>query len=306
MTTTAENFVLSTAYEVKYTNKYPVPIPEIIESLKAIEDLIKRSPAFIEKACGGAKIVQTEIYIDSLYSGSLFERFCIKFVFKDEDNYNKAKEVIGDMAESNDMIKYLLAAVIGGTMVYGIQAALPAGSPQSQISAYNNKISSSIVNLGGTINITEQEVKDLFDNMKDKKGLAKSAVNAIKPAKLDSNAKIEFVEFGDLNINQEFINESPNEYTAPVPDEKDEKYSNVRVLIYASDRDKIDSAWAGIVPGVVDSRVKFELAEGIDPSKLHGHTTINADITVTSRFIKSKKRYEPKLVELSNIKIVKN
>jgi hypothetical protein len=297
----ATGYFIDTTYEIKYTNRNPVPIPEIIESLKAIEDLIHRTPPFMEKAFG-TQVDGIAVYVDTLYSGSLIERFLVRFVFKDEDNYNKAKEVVNGMVDINDALKFLLAATMGGMMAYGALQVIEPGAPSSAISAYNNTITNSIVNIGGQANFTEDDVQELFDNLKDKKGLAKSSINAVKPAKLDSSANIELVELEGLDIDRDFIDQVPSEYSPPVPTEKTEHYDDTRVIIYASDRDKTESSWAGIVPGVVDKRIKFTLAEGVDPVKIHGHTKVIADISVTSRYIKSKKAYEAKSVELANIR----
>lgn len=300
-TAVASGYFIDTTYEIKYTNRNPVPIPEIIESLKAIEDLIHRTPPFMEKAFG-AEVDGISVYVDTLYSGSLVERFLVRFVFKDEENYNKAKEVINGMVDKSDVLKYLLAATMGGMIAYGALQAIEPGAPSSAISAYNNTITNSIVNIGGQANFTEKDVQALFDGLKDKKGLAKSSINAVKPAKLDSSANIEIIELEGLDIEREFIDQVPAEYSPPIPKEKTEFYDDVRVIIYASDRDKTDSSWAGIVPNIVDKRVRFTLADGVDPVKIHGHTRVIADISVTSRYAKSKKIYEAKSVELSNIR----
>ncbi len=75
-------------------------------------------------------------------------------------------------------------------------------------------------------------------------------------------------------------------------------YSNADVVIYASDRDKADKVWAGIVPDIADTRVQFILKPGIDPKVLHGKVRIKADISVISKFNKPKKIFKPRLVEI--------
>ncbi|WP_420598621.1 hypothetical protein [Neptuniibacter sp.] len=287
-------FIIETDYTVNYTTKQPVPIPEIIESLKSFEKLIHRTPVFIEKSYKGIKVVDVEVYVDNLKSGSLIEKFIIKYIVKGEDNYEKAKEVVDKIIEDNTMIRTVVAMGIGAIVTYGVMSTIPASSPSKHIEAYNNNI----VNIGGTVDLKAEDISAILDGMKDKKGLAKDSITALKPARSDHQATIEFSGISALTIDQNFVDEAPEEYTPPIPDEREDKYSNVDVTIYASDRDKTDSTWAGIVPGVVDKRTNFHLDEGIDPAKLHGRLRVKADISVISRFIKSKKKYEAKLVEI--------
>ncbi|MFY9179643.1 MAG: hypothetical protein WAO12_07685 [Venatoribacter sp.] len=86
-----------------------------------------------------------------------------------------------------------------------------------------------------------------------------------------------------------------------MPEEKSERYKNIKILISASDRDNTDKGWAGVAYGVAEQRVKIILAEGIDPKKLHGRTQVQADITIVSRYQKGKKQYIPTLIELEAI-----
>ncbi|WP_430415794.1 hypothetical protein [Marinobacter adhaerens] len=290
-------WVLETSYRLNYTTKKPVPIPEIIESLQNIEKLLKRTPAFIEKAFIELEVVSMSVYVDSLQSGSLREDFLIKYVFKGRENYDKAKEVYDKLLEDNSVIRNVVALGIGAMVGYGAFIALNPGQSSTQIEAYNN----TIINVGGEVGLNAEDISAVLRATKDKKQLAKQAVAVVRPAKADPQATIEMDDIPELTLNKEFISSAPDEYEPPVPSEKTETYRDVGIVIYASDRDKSDKAWAGIIPGVVDQRVRFVLADDVDPRKLHGRTQIRGDVVVTSRFAKSKKEYEPKLVEIESV-----
>lgn len=298
---TAQPFCIETSYQIKYTNKNPVPIPAIIDSLKSIEELLQRTPRFVEVALGGAKITGMEVYVSSLESGSLIEKFLIKYFFKDEANFKKAQEVIENMANGSEVVKAVVLMSVGGMMVYGLQGAL-GGSGAPAISMYGNTITNSVVHIGdGTTGLNPETFQKLIEKTPDKKALAKSAVEAIKPAKDDPDATIEFEGFPEQSIERSVIAEAPDEYTPPVPDEKSETYHDIRIMIRASDRDNLSSGWAGSIPGVVDGRIEFELAEGLDPKEFYGISKANADVQVQSRYDKKKKAYVPKRVVIQAI-----
>ena len=58
------------------------------------------------------------------------------------------------------------------------------------------------------------------------------------------------------------------------------------VQIRATDLDHHKTGWAGILPGVIDERISFKLAENVKPADLN-HFQVRADVTV---FFKRKNR----------------
>ena len=294
-----EIFVVETRYKIDYRTKDPVPINEVIESLRSVEALLKRTPKFIEAAYGGIKVVDVDVYVDSLETGSLTEDFLVRYVFKGEENYEQAKKVMAKIVGDNEVLKTLVAMSVGGMITYGIVAAMGDAQPSEHIEAYNN----TIVNIGGAVELDANGIVAILDSIKDKKKLAKESIGAVKPAKADPDAVIKISGIDSLTMPQEMIRDVPSEYTAPTPQEREDRYTDTTILIYASDRDRSESSWAGLVPGVVDKRIKFTLAEGVEPKKLHGRTKLKADITVVSKFNKQKKAYQPKFVEIRKTNI---
>lgn len=294
--TTETTFELSTNYAIRYTNKNHVPIADVIESLKCLEKLLLRTPIFVEKAFPGLEVVEVEVYLQTLEAGSLFENFIIKYFFKGQENFDKAKEVVEKIIEDSTALKILIGAAIGGMVVHGVMSALGGSTPTTHLEAYNN----TIINVGAETKLTGKDFEVILNSINDKKQLAQQAIGAIKPAKSDPNAEIEIEGMPALTMSKELVAEVPEEYNPPLPLEKTESYANVPVLIYASDRDKSESSWAGSVPQIVDRRIKFALAAGVNPAELHGHTRIYADIVVTSQYNKSKKRYDAKVVTITS------
>ena len=289
-----ELFFVETTYRIHYQTGTPVPIDDVIESLRSIERLIKRTPKFVEAAYKGVQVVGVDVYVDSLQTGSLIEEFMVRFVFKGKENYDNAKEVVAKLVEDNDVIRTVVAVGVGGLITAGAMSALGSKAPSTHVEAYNN----TIITIGGVADMGAGDIKKILEGITDKKTLAKEAIGAIVPAKTDPDATIEFAGFNALTMGTELLRELPDEYVPPVQDEDSQDYADVDLVVYASDRDKTTSAWAGLVPGIVDKRVPFSLGEDVDPTKLHGRTRVRADITVISKFNKKKKSFEPKKVEI--------
>ncbi|EHR39606.1 hypothetical protein [Alishewanella jeotgali] len=291
-----EQFTIRTDYTINYTTRTPVPIPDIIESLRNIEKLLHRTPAFLEKAYQGIQVVDVNVYVETLQAGSLLEKFIVEYVVQGQENYDKAKEVIAKMVKDSTAIRTVVAIGVGAALTYGVMKAVGGSTPTTHVEAYNN----TIVNIGADVKLSGEDISLILEGMKDKKQLAKEAIAVVKPAKADPAATIEIAGQQKLTINNDFVRETPDEYTPPIPEERDEFYTNLPVLIYASDRDK-STTWAGTVPGLIDRRTSFHLDERINPAELHGKLRIYADVRVTSKYNKTKKTYEPKLVTIQRV-----
>lgn len=293
----AEIFVLETDYTINYTTSKPVPIPEIIDSLQSLEKMIKRTPAFIEKAYNGIEIIDVEVFVDSLQAGSLFEKFTIRYVFKGQDNYDNFKEAVAKVLDDSSGVRTVVALGVGALTTLGLVAALSPGGESKHFEAYNN----TIINVGADVNFTADDINTVLKATPNKKQLAKDAVNVVSPAKTDPESTIEVSGLSGLTMSKAYLQDAPDEYKAPIPDEKHEHFTNTTVMIYASDRDKLTTGWAGIVPGVTEKRIPFVLGDGLDPKKLHGRTKIKADIVVTSKYDKKKRAHTARSVEIQGV-----
>ncbi|AQT58706.1 hypothetical protein [Cellvibrio sp. PSBB023] len=287
-------YTIETSYQIKYTTKQPVPIEEIIDSLVSLEKLLKRTPKFLEKHYKGIKILETQVTVSSIESGSLIEDFCIKYIFKGKDNYDNAKAVIDKMIEDNQVVKTIVAMGVGGMIAYGLVAA--TGESKPAIEAYNN----TIINIGAEVDFKADDIALVLDSL-PKKAIAREAVQAVRPAKGEKDATIEMGGNRHMTMPKQFIEQAPMHYEAPMPSEKSTTYDNIEVFIFASDRDNSDKGWAGVVPQLFEHRVKFSLSDSLDPKKLHGRTKARANVIVHEKFVKEKKKYEVKMVEITAV-----
>ncbi|MBU0665387.1 MAG: hypothetical protein KJ990_12705, partial [Proteobacteria bacterium] len=296
--------VIEVPYKVKYTNKGAIPIGQLVESLLAYEKLLKRVSPFIEEACKGATVVDIEVLVCKVEAGSLLEDFLIRIVFKDKANYDQAIEVAGKMFESNPVLTGAVVIGVAAFIGFGVRNALinqGVTTPSTSIVAY----SGAIVQTGGEMNISEKAITDILNKTKDKKKLSQEAIAVISPAQLEEGAAIEFNDnqLKDLTITPAFAKEAPSKYEPPEKTQDTEVLLNTEIEIWASDKDSSTRSWAGIVPGRINKRIKFELNEAINPNDLHGTRSVHADIVITTELDPNKKEFLPRKVEILKIYI---
>lgn len=292
--------VIEIPYKIKFTNKNPIPVDKLVESLLAYEKLIKRVGPFVEEACEGVYIEEIDVLISKIESGSLVEELLVRLIFKDEKNYEQAKEVAAKMFENNGLLTGAVCLGVAAYIGFGVKnAIISQGStaPMTHIEAQHG----AIVQLGGTMNISEKAIDRILNKTSDKKRVSKEAIAAVAPAHLEKGAHIEFNDSEKLAITPEFIKETPLEYEPPELRQSNETLLKTDIEIWASDKESLTRAWAGIIPGKIEKRIKFVLDEAIDPNEVHGNRIINADIIIVSSYSSSKKEFVPKKVEILRI-----
>ncbi|MGL1932164.1 MAG: hypothetical protein OCC45_10435 [Desulfotalea sp.] len=292
----SEQYTIEVPYRIKYTNKDPVPVKELIKSLESYEKLLCRTVPFVTSVCNGAEIVDIQVYVNKVQSGSLLEDFLVKVVFKDKDNYEKALEVGAKMFDKNAVITSAVCVGVAAYISLGVyNACVNSGNKQQPISinAYNG----AIVQTGGTMNIPEDLINDIVNKTNDKAALTKEVLGVIAPAQLEEGAIIEVGELETLNIPNDVIIDTPRDYVPPEKFLENETLIKVKILISASDKDK-HARWAGVVPGHVEKRIDFVLNEAISPSRHHGKLEAFADIIITSERKNKDKELLPKKIEI--------
>lgn len=292
---------LETEFSLHFKTEKPVPIPVVVESLRSIEKLLQRTRPFVEKATGG-DVERIEVRVGEIKEGSLDKLLLVRYFFKDEASYQRAKARIDETVGENPMLNKIVAlsaAVLIGT---GVGMAISGSGDKTQpFQAYNN----TILNIGAEANLSSGDIAAILDSVGDKKALARDSVRALSPARYGSDAGgLKISGIHELAMNKDLVSKIPEDYVSPSPDEKDEDYNNVGIEFLSNDQEKRKGqhAWAGKVGGLADTRVRFELSDSIDLTKIFAKKYAIADITITRKYNKARKRYEPSLVYLHNVR----
>lgn len=290
----ANYFVYESDHEIKYTNHDIIPIREVIKSLLAFEKLIGETPFVLNALTGFDGIERVEVYISTLQSGSLLEKFVVKYFFKDEAGFDawiqKIREKTG-MEDGKLIVPTLIGGSIAAVTLLGLQwASQPNIDSSSTINGNNNVV---IQYVAQNLNMTPDQVKTTIENaIKDKKSVATNAVKAVQPAKLDASAKIEIDGENQLEITTPTIAATPEAYEPPVPQTKTESYVRTLIQIRQVNLDDLAAGWRVVIPGISDKRLPLVVSDGIDAKALmRSGGVIQASIDVIKKYDSRKKDY---------------
>ena len=282
----AETYI-DVPFELYYDTKNGIPIEDAIEQLKALNRVINKQ-AGVVSSIANASIERTEVFVNELIEGSWQEKLCIRLFFKSEEEYEKFKNACGNV-EMSGWLKTVIAMGFGAFILFSIQQMTPKqeNSPKVNIEINNN---SGIISLGKSIDLSEEQINKVIDkNSNPNKAEKQAALDIMSPAKNGGATQVKLVGYDELTIPKSSFEALPDEVPNQDGKEREKNHQNIDLYIYASDRDKANNGWAGIVPDLFENRVKFELADGVDPNLLHGQRKIKSDIIVHERYVTSTK-----------------
>lgn len=294
------SFIFSSAHEIYFSTRNPVPIAQIAESLLALERIVKIAPKVLE-GLTQIDIRDVEVYVDTIESGSLLEKVIIKLIFKTEEALDAFLDRTGENIRKpgmprNILIGTVLAALIG----YGAWLAAKVGNPagQTTITANNN----TIINLGaGQVDLTPEAFRAIVAAaVADKKDLAQNAVKIFHAARSDSQGSIVIDGNAATSFPHEVIVATPQK----VEVEKQEKVEHLRdvdLQIRATDLDSINRGWAAVLPGKIDRRVRLKLDPGIRPSEIADKFSVRADVSIYYRLDNASKKFIPDYILLREV-----
>lgn len=259
-----------THHQIYYSNRELIPLREIASSLLALENIIKHSPFVLEQIFPGVTINETQVYIEKLDVGSLYEDIIVKFLFGSQARLDQFIEGTRETLRMTKLTtnKQILSAIIASLLLaggsyYALKNLLAKPEDIAKIEINNN----GVVNFGAElVGISEQEFKRIITNsIKGKEAkIGKDALKVIRPAKNDPEAHIMFDGNPVLSVHPESIRAMP-EVAPEEEDEEIENINNVRLQIRATDLDSLKRGWAVIIPSISNKRLKLQLAPTVRP-----------------------------------------
>lgn len=326
----ANERIIEADFKVTYNTENPPSVKDVIKSLSSLEYLIQKGALFLEAAYPNIKIVSTNVYVQDIKAGSLYEWLKVTCLTRaiGEDNLQKLEDVFNDILQDSGKVNSLIMLGAGAFIGAGIVAGsgLLSDDEVQPVNTYNKF---NIVNVAQDAGITSEQIESIVATNINRK-VATSAVKFVQPAK-DENATISlganetltipskmvknapsvisfvplerkesYSNIEMLSIPREIVKKVPN-VTNFVPLERKENYSNIDLYIYASDQDNSNHGWAGIAPELFEKRVKFELGEELDPFTLHSAgKKIKANITLVKKYDQERQDYIPEKIIIHN------
>lgn len=292
----ANERIIEADFKVTYNTENPPSVKDVIKSLSSLEYLIKKGALILEAAYPDIKIVSTNVYVQDIEAGSLYEWLKVTCLTRaiGEDNLQKLEEVFNDILQDGGKVNSLVMLGTGAFIGAGIVAgsALLSGDELQPVNNYN---SVNIVNVAQEAGITGEQIENIVEANMNKK-VATNAVEFVQPAK-NEDATISLGDNETLTIPSEVVKNTPTVTNFEPPERKEEDYSNIDLYVYASDQDSSSRGWAGIAPELFETRVKFELGEELDSFTLHNAgKKLTADITLIRKYDKEKRNYVPEKI----------
>lgn len=293
----SELILVDTEYSIFYSNNKFIPINEVISSLRALESNIHYTSKFIEKAYPNYKVINSEIFIENLKSGSLDVKLIIrKSLHVIEKGSKTATQLLPSKETVKDIIKQsTIALIIEGTKLATATATTPITVNNITVNNINTTVQSPY--------LSEKDYQDVLTKI-PQKTLAENAINITKPAKLEEKAEIKFdyKNKNEVTFDRSVLDTIPATYTPPTQDEKEKFHQDIVLSIYASDKDRRETGWAGSIHSLNHKRVSLKLNDSVKPDQLHGMTEVIASVIVHEKFNRQKKAYEIAYIEILGFK----
>ena len=274
-----------TEQQIWYSNKGNIPLVEVAEAMIALDGIMRRSPFVLERLLPGLKVLDMDVFVAKIESGSLWETVIVKLVFGGQHRLDRSIEEWRDKLHVEDLLsnKGLVAIILASTILSsGIYfSGKSPGTDERRAIEVNQNV---ILNMGAEITEMDAErFRSIIDaGLKGREvKTLESAIHFIRPAKRDPGATITFNGNESIRISPETINAYPSQ--KPEPEEVVETFENVDVIIRATDLDSARRGWAAVVPCVADHRMKLQLDPSIDPEILMAHPKIKANVTILFR-----------------------
>jgi len=276
-----------TNFAVRYITEKPVPVRDIIESLRGVETVLNETGKLLPKFVDGLAVEGLEIKVKEIAQESpLRELFLLTLIiaFQDdlEDGVTDAIEAAtGYTVPANFEALVTVVALI--VLFYGVGAVRDLVMGPATDGPARRKLKGLIQELADNTGKTPEQIEQVLDERYGETPMVKRVANAASrfftPSKRLDSAP---VEVNDREIDHETVEDIPAPYL--IEHEQDIKstrnFYDVGLELHAQDKDHAGRGWAAIVEGVTDKRVRLKLMEDVDPSDLWNKNRVNGDITI--------------------------
>ncbi|AHG83058.1 hypothetical protein F543_1940 [Bibersteinia trehalosi USDA-ARS-USMARC-189] len=283
---------ISIPQQLYYSTTKPIHVTDVIKSLSGLNTLVKSTKGTLNTLLE-TNISNIELFVKTIEEGSLLEETFVKLFFNSQAEYDAFLKQIHDKFGDKAMktTGAIILAVVGLFTLYGAYKAAAAGSDNGTINSNSfNTINNYYIdpktwkNAAELTDMSPQDIKLVIEQtIRNRKAIAQSAIDLMAPTKDDENAEL-FI--GQNHKIEEPL--MPNEVVKSIPHGKIEfsaiedviDYNDVDIQIRALDLDNPKKGWAGIIPNIIDYRVKIEVAKDVKTDKLKINKTLRADVSV--------------------------
>lgn len=294
-----------TDFLVRYDVEQPVPIGEIIDSLRAVDVLMRETADFLPFLYPGLHVEQIEIRVRSVAQESpLREAFVLALLAVYQKELEREvplaiEAMTGHHVPDNlHTIVTVLALIL---VFYGVdilRTALlgPSDGPSKR------KLDELIKEIAQSTGNTERAVREKLDERYASKPawkrITEAGVRFFAPSKNQGNAGL---DVNEQHISTAVVADIPPGYLLDHAADADpfKQFSDVQLELHAQDKDHSGQGWAASVPGVTPKRVRLRLMPGIRAADLWGRDSVRGDVTVF--YNRSGNDLTPKAINLERL-----
>lgn len=276
-----------TSFFVRYITTEPVPVRDIIESLRGVETVLNEVGRLLPEFVDGLSVEGVEIKVREIAQESpLRELFLFTLIMAYQQDLEAGVSdaiytTTGLQVPPNlEALVTVLALIV---VFYGVGTVRDLVVGPVTDGPARRKLNGLIQELAEDTGKSPEEIERVLENRYGepsmKKRIANAASRFFTPSKRLNSAP---VEVNGREIDRATVEDIPAPYL--LEHEKDIKptrnFYDVKLELHAQDKDHAGRGWAAIVQGVTEKRVRLKLMEDIDPSALWHKDRIRGDVTV--------------------------
>lgn len=295
-----------TVFRVRYLTDDPVPVRDIIESLRGVETVLLETGRLLPKFVDGLVVEGIEIKVREIAQESpLRELFLLTLIVAfQEDLEDGVKEVIeastGYVVPAN--LEALVTVVALIVLFYGVGTIRDLVMGPVTDGPARKKLKGLIQELSDETGKTPEQIEKVLDERYGEPTMTKRIANAASrfftPSKRLDSAP---VEVNNREIDRETVQDIPAPYLIEHEQEfkPTRNFFDVELELHAQDKDHAGRGWAAIVQGVTERRVRLKLMEDVDPSDLWNKDRVRGDVTI--KYERLGGNLNPIEVQLNNV-----
>jgi hypothetical protein len=275
-------------HEVLYEVPEATAVSDIIDSLRATEQLFFELPAVLEGLVPGLEVGGVRVQVSALTQGSPLREvfFATLFLTYQTDLEKEVPALIDQITGLPVSGKYdaLVTIVFCLILFYGADY-LYREVVRAEGSRIRAQLDGLIKEVADRCKTEEGHVRTFLEKRYEKRRLAnliKSTAQFFTPSKRQGNAP--FV-IGSRRFDSDTVAEFPSD--AKITDFEDEETSknleSVEIELHAQDVDHTRQGWAGVIRQVSDRRLRMAVYPPIKPEDIYTKQRINGDVIVISR-----------------------
>ncbi len=273
-------------FSIVYETDELVSLPEIIESLRGINEIGREVSALIEIMLDGVTVEALELSVIEISQKSpLTELLAASVAIALQPDLRKEIPGIFDSltgSHAGHDYPAIITLLFSVVTIYGVHHALAALKGVYGNAHIQAKLDCVISDLANACGLSEEDIKRRLDRRFTPRRLRAAVFSALKvflPSKNHHNApmRIEPILFEKAVVAEVPSNAQMLDFD---PSPTSRSLQKTSIEIHAQDLDRSKVGWAGIVRAVSSKRLRMELYPTIQPDKIYTKSHILGDIIV--------------------------